>query len=73
MKEYNFTVVIDKDEEGNFLAICPSLQGCYSEGSTKEEALEMIEDAIKASIESRIKNGDFIYEEIYSSLLKVAV
>ena len=73
MKEYNFTVVIDKDEEGNFLAICPSLQGCYSEGSTKEEALEMTEDAIKARIESRIKNGDFIYEEIYSSLLKVAV
>ncbi len=73
MKMYNLTVVIDKDEDGNFLAICPTLQGCYSEGRTKEEALEMIEDAIKVSIESRIKNGDPIYKEIYSSQLNIAV
>ncbi len=46
MKDYNFTVVVEKDEEGNFLAIVPALQGCYTEGSTKEEALELIKDAI---------------------------
>ena len=36
MKVFNYTVVIEKDEENNFLAICPALQGCYTEGSTKE-------------------------------------
>ncbi len=47
MKIYNYTVVIEKDEDDKYLAICPALQGCYSEGTTKEEALEMIKDAIK--------------------------
>lgn len=57
MKDYNYTVVVEKDEDGNFLALCPALQGCYTEGSTKEEALEMIEDAIKLHIEDRIARG----------------
>ena len=47
MKVFNYTVVIEKDEEGNFLAICPALQGCYSEGSSKEEALEMMKIKLK--------------------------
>lgn len=46
VKLFNYTVVIEKDEDGNYLAICPALQGCYSEGTTKEEALEIIKDAI---------------------------
>jgi predicted RNase H-like HicB family nuclease len=36
VKIYNLTVPIEKDEDGNFLAICPALQGCYADG----EALE---------------------------------
>ena len=73
MKIFNYTVVIEKDEEGNFLAICPALQGCYSEGSTKEEALEMIKDAIKLHIEDRISNGENLYEEVFSEKVEVAV
>ena len=73
MKVYNFTVIIQKDEDENFLAISPSLQGCYTDGETLEEALEMIEDAIKLHIEDRMENGEPIPEEIYSSQLKIAV
>ena len=73
MKVYNLTVVVEKDEEGNFLAICPALQGCYTEGTTKEEALAMIEDAIKLHIESRLERGELIHEEVFSSQLKIAV
>lgn len=50
MRVFNYTVVIEIDEDGRFLAICPALQGCYSEGESKEEALEMIKDAIKLHI-----------------------
>ena len=28
MQGYEFTVVIEKDEDGRFVAICPALQGC---------------------------------------------
>ncbi len=73
MKVYNLTVVVEKDEDGNFLALCPALQGCYTDGETMEEALEMIEDAIKLHIESRLERGELIPEEIYSTQLKIAV
>lgn len=50
MQDYKLTVVIEKDEEGRYLAIFPTLQGCYTEGDTEEEALELIEDAMKLHI-----------------------
>lgn len=73
MNTYNLTVVVEKDSEGNFLAICPALQGCYTEGETMAEALDMIEDAIKLHIETRLIKGEVINEEVYSSQLKIAV
>ena len=73
MKVYNFTVVVEKDDEGNYLAIVPALQGCYAEGSSKEEALEMVKDAITLHIEDRLEAGESIYEEVYSGKLEVAI
>ncbi len=73
MKDYNFTVVVERDEDGNFLAIVPALQGCYTEGSTKEEALELIKDAIALHVEERLEAGEPIYEEVFSGQLAIAV
>lgn len=73
MKVFNYTVVIEKDEDENYLALCPALQGCYSEGSTEKEALEMIKDAIKLHIEDRIANNEILYEEVFSNKVKVIV
>lgn len=53
MKRYNFSILIERDEDGYF-ASCPELQGCYSQGDTYEEALENIKDAIKLHLEDRI-------------------
>lgn len=30
MQDYEFTVVVERDEDGRFLALCPALQGCYT-------------------------------------------
>jgi predicted RNase H-like HicB family nuclease len=70
---YNLTVVVEKDEDNNFLAICPALQGCYADGETLEEALAAIEGVIKMHIEDRRENGEAIPVEMYSSQLKIAV
>jgi len=43
MTRYTFPVVIEKDEDGYF-AYCPTLQGCYTQGDTYEEALANIRD-----------------------------
>ncbi len=58
MKNYQFTVIIEKDEEGRYLAVCPALQGCYTEGETEEEARSLIKDAIRLHIESHQERGE---------------
>jgi predicted RNase H-like HicB family nuclease len=45
-------VLIVKSEEG-YYASCPELPGCWSQGNTKEEALENITDAIKEYLRAR--------------------
>ncbi len=44
--------MIEKDEDGYF-AFCPELQGCYTQGDSYEEALEIIKDAIRPQLEDR--------------------
>lgn len=42
---YQFSVVIEKDEEG-YYSYCPALEGCQTQGDTYEEVLENIKEAI---------------------------
>ena len=56
-KILNYRVIIEQDENRIFVASVPTLQGCYTEGDTFEEAMENIEDAIKLHIESRKNRG----------------
>lgn len=46
-----FNVTLDRDEDGVWIVECPSIPGCVSQGTTKEEALENVEDAIKLCLE----------------------
>ena len=51
MKKYNFRITIEKDEDGFFIAKCPSLQGCHTQGRTYEEAVKRMQEAIALYIE----------------------
>jgi predicted RNase H-like HicB family nuclease len=73
MEYYEFTVVVERDEDGRYVAICPALQGCYTEGETEEEAWEMIDDAIRLHIEHRLETGEPIYEEVAAAKVRVPV
>ncbi|MHB1555859.1 MAG: type II toxin-antitoxin system HicB family antitoxin [Isosphaeraceae bacterium] len=50
-------VTIDRDEDGTCIAECPSIPGCVSPGTTREETLENIRDAIKLCLEVRDERG----------------
>lgn len=73
MKEYEFTIVIERDEDGRFLAICPVLQGCYTEGETEQEARSLIEDAIRLHVQDRLETGEPIHEEVGSAKVRIAI
>ena len=72
MKNYRFSVVIERDEEGYF-AFCPELQGCYTQGDTYEEALENIKDAIHVHLEDRLESGEEIPQAESISLTSLEV
>ena len=44
-------VVLEPQEEGEFTVYAPSLQGCISQGETKEEAIANIKEAIELYLE----------------------
>lgn len=46
------TVVLELSEEGGYTAYVPSLPGCISEGASRDEALENIQEAIELYLES---------------------
>jgi predicted RNase H-like HicB family nuclease len=74
MSVYKFSVVIERDMNGYF-ALCPELQGCYTQGNTYEEVLENIKDAIRLHIEDRIESGEEIpqAESVSLTIMEVAV
>ena len=41
-----YPVIVQEDESGGYWVNCPSLQGCYSQGETIDEALQNIQEAI---------------------------
>lgn len=51
------TVSLDRDEDGVWIVECPSIPGCVSQGSTREEALDNIKEAIQLCLEVRAEQG----------------
>ena len=64
MPSYKFTVVVERDEDGLYVASVPLLQGCYTQGGTYEEVLENIKDAIRLHIEARQALGEPVPVEV---------
>jgi predicted RNase H-like HicB family nuclease len=52
-----FIITILRDEDGVFIAECPSIPGCVSQGKTEQEAETNIQDAIKECLEVRAEKG----------------
>ena len=48
---------LEKDEDGIWVATCPSLEGCISQGKTQQEAIKNIKAAIKLHINFLAEDG----------------
>jgi predicted RNase H-like HicB family nuclease len=60
---YNYTVLLEKEEDGGYHAFCPVLKGCHSQGDSFEETIENITEAIELYIESLIADNQAIPKE----------
>lgn len=68
MVEYN--VIIEKAEDGWFIATVPEIQGCYTQAKTIPELLERIKEAIEVCLEA---DGEEIIPLKFVGIQKVEV
>jgi predicted RNase H-like HicB family nuclease len=52
----DFTVIIEQDEDGIYVARVPEIEGCYTQGKTLPELLERIKEAIEVCLEADKEN-----------------
>lgn len=65
MNTHTFTVLLEQDEDGIYVAKVPDIPGCYTQGKTVEEAMERIKEAIQVCLEAE--------KEVYFPLRFVGV
>jgi predicted RNase H-like HicB family nuclease len=50
-------ITLERDEDGVWVAECPSIPGCISQGATEEEAIANVRDAAQLCLEVRMERG----------------
>lgn len=56
-RTYLYPIKIESCKEGGFLASCSSVQGCYAEGKTIDEAVQNLKEVIKIVLEYKHRNS----------------
>lgn len=62
-------VIIYRGEDGYYVAECPSLPGCISQGRTKEETIQNIREAIEGYILTLQEDGLPVPDENFETLV----
>ena len=72
---YHYRVVIYRDEDDVYIAECPALEGCMTDGATFEEAFEGIKDAVACHVSALKKLGKPIplERDLVAGFVSVAV
>ena len=72
--EFNYTVIFQKESEGGYTAIVPTLPGCVTYGKNLEEAKKMVKEAIELYLESLKKHNEDIpsQQEVFYGQIRVS-
>ena len=68
-----FRIILEQDKNGTFIAECPALPGCISQGKTREEVLRNIKDAALGYLESLKKHNEPIPPTIEEEMVEINV
>ena len=52
-----YTVIIKHGRESGYVAYCPALKGCVTQGETKQDVVGNIKQAIEAYIDALVEDG----------------
>jgi predicted RNase H-like HicB family nuclease len=66
-----YRVYLEQDEDGVFVATCPALPGCVSQGQSRAEAAENIREAIEGYLRSLRKHGEPTPPSILEEVIEV--
>ena len=67
-----YRIILEVDEDGVFVAECPALPGCVSQGTTREQAIANIRDAIEGYLASLKKHDEPIPPPISEEVIEVS-
>ncbi len=65
IKILNFKIIIEQDEDRNFIASVPSVPGCYSQGKSYEKALKNVKEALELSLEEAKNNPSYARKIVF--------
>jgi predicted RNase H-like HicB family nuclease len=68
MKEFN--VLIERDSEGYYVASVPSLPGCHTQGTSLDELMVRIREAIELCLEVE---GEFVEQLDFVGVQRVVI
>ncbi len=68
-----FTVILEREPDGGYVAKVPSMPGCVSQGDTREEAMSNIREAAELYLEDCIAAGDPIPTESESVAIELDI
>jgi len=67
-RQLSYTVIFEPAEEGGYVVIAPAFGGAITQGETLEDARVMAQEALAALVESYLKDGEPVPEDIKLSL-----
>jgi len=71
MDDMRYRVMITRDEDGVFVATCPAMPGCVSQGKTRAEAVENIRDAMQGYAASLRKHAEPVPPPIDEEVVEI--
>lgn len=70
-RHMRYRVLIQQDEDGVYVAEVPALPGCLSQGSTREEAVANVREAMAAYLESLEEHGEPVPPPIIEEIVEI--
>jgi len=68
-----YTVILEREPDGGYVAVVPALPGCVTQGGTRDEALANVREAIEVYIEDCLDAGDPVPTEVGKEFIEVKV